>query len=147
MKLNTKDKEILEWASVFHDFGKMLMPKEIINKPGKLDPKERKIINLHAELGYELLKNTSITGKKDIDKRIIDLVKNHHNPMENSGDVLCQILSVADIYSALREKRSYKDQMPVEEALDILDQKAKNGEVSTEVVNALREVTETSVAI
>ena len=88
-------------------------------------------MDLHSELGAELLKSTGMS------ERVINLVKNHHNAGNNT-DILGQILSVADIYSALRETRSYKEALTEREALEILDQKAKNGEVSTEVVSALK---------
>ncbi len=128
--LSAADKKVLEQAAIFHDFGKVLMPEEIINKSGKLDKHEREIIDTHAAIGAELLKTAGMN------KRVTDIIKNHHTPTDN--DILCNILSVADIYSALREERSYKKPMRKEEALSILDQKAEQGEVSTEVVNALK---------
>ncbi len=131
MKLSPLDKKILEEASILHDFGKILIPEEIINKPGKLTEKERNIINLHSELGYELL------SQSGINQRTLNIIRNHHTA-NKSDDILSHILSVADIYSALREERSYKKPLSEEESLKILDQKAHNGEVSTEVVNVLK---------
>lgn len=132
MNLSPADKQILEQACVFHDFGKILIPTEILNKPGVLNEEERKIMDLHAELGYELLSTTGMN------KRTLELIKNHHNSIFQNNDVLGQILSVADIYSALREERSYKRPMTQMEAFKILDQKALSGEVSAEVVNSLK---------
>lgn len=132
MNLSQADKKLLESACVFHDFGKILMPKEILNKPGKLTNEELEIMDMHAQLGYELLSTTSMN------KRILDCIKNHHTPTSENADILVDILSVADKYSALREQRSYKQAYSVSESLNILDQKAKSGEVSTEVVRALR---------
>lgn len=128
--LSQADKKALEQASVFHDFGKVLMPQSIIDKPGRLEPNERKIIDTHAEVGAELLEAAGMN------KRITNIIRNHHTP--KNQDILCNILSVADIYSALREERSYKKPMSKELAFSILDQKAKDGEVSAEVVDALR---------
>ena len=128
--LSQADKKALEQASVFHDFGKVLMPQSIIDKPGILEPNERKIIDAHAEVGAELLEAAGMN------KRVTNIIRNHHTP--KNQDILCNILSVADIYSALREERSYKKPMSKELAFSILDQKAKDGEVSTEVVDALR---------
>lgn len=132
MGISPADKKILETASIFHDFGKILIPAEIINKPSELTDDERKIVDLHSVLGYELLSSSGLN------ERVLELIKNHHNPMSENTDVLGQILSVADIYSALREERSYKPSMSEKEALSLLDQKAEKGEVSTEVVNALK---------
>lgn len=132
MNLSQLDKQVLEQACVFHDFGKILIPQEIINKPAALTPDEKKVMDLHAELGYELLSTTGMNT------RALNLIKNHHMPPSQNSDILGQILSVADIYSALREERCYKEPLSQAEALNILDQKAQNGEVSTEVVNALK---------
>lgn len=140
MNLSSADKKVLEQACVFHDFGKILIPTEILNKPGELTPEEKKIMDLHAEFGYELLSNTNI------DKRVLNLVRNHHMPQAANNDILGQILSVADIYSALREQRSYKQPLTQKEAMQILDQKAQKGEVSTEVVNTLKSVIVNSLA-
>ena len=132
MGISKPEKQLLEQACVFHDFGKILIPSELLEKPDKLTDKEKSIVDLHAQLGYELLSNTGMNN------RVLDLIKNHHNPMPDKADVLGQILSVADIYSALREARSYKNIMSEQEAINLLDQKAREGEVSTEVVNALK---------
>ncbi len=140
MNLPVADKKILEQACVFHDFGKILIPAEILNKPGELTPEEKKIMDMHADFGYELLQKTNLN------KRVLELVKNHHMPQAQNNDVLGQILSVADIYSALREQRSYKAPLSQKDAMKILDQKAKAGEVSTEVVNTLKSVIVNSIA-
>lgn len=131
MKILPYERKILEQACVFHDFGKSVIPNEILNKPGKLTKEEKEIMDLHAEFGYELLKNTPMN------KRVLELVKNHHKPHTNESDIWQDILSVADIFSALREDRVYRPAFSNKDALDILHLKADNGEVSTEVVNAL----------
>lgn len=132
MGIPQAEKQVLEQACVFHDFGKVLIPTEIVNKPGMLTPQEKEIMDLHSELGYELLSTTGMNT------RVLNLVKNHHKQVAENADELGQILSVADVYSALREQRSYKNALSEKDALVVLDQKAKNGEVSTEVVNALK---------
>ena len=130
LKLSAYDKQMLELACVFHDFGKAVIPTEIVNKRGALTSEEKQIMNLHSQLGYELLSQTGIN------KTVLNLVKDHHHP--KTDDILAQILSVADMYSALREERCYKKPLSNKEALNILDQKVKDGEVSAEVVDALK---------
>ena len=132
MGISAADKKILELACVFHDYGKILIPKEILNKPDKLNAAEKEIMDMHAQLGYQLL------SKSNLNKRVLELIKNHHKPCAENADILGQILSVADIYSALKEQRSYKKPLTEKQAFQILDQKAKQGEVSTEVVEALK---------
>ncbi len=138
MQMPYFDRKQLEIACVFHDFGKILIPYEIINKDCELNSSEKQIINLHARLGFELL----ITTKMDL--RILNLIKNHHVNSEINHDVLGKILSVADIYSALREERAYKNPLNAARAVEILDQKAKKGEVSAEVVYVLNQIVNTS---
>ena len=132
MHLPDYEKKLIEQACIFHDFGKILIPDKILNKPSALTPEEKEIMDLHSELGFQLLKHLGIND------RVLNMIRNHHKSVAEDNDLLGQILSVADIYSALRENRAYKRPMSVDTALKILDQKAINGEVSTEVVNALK---------
>ena len=53
------NKETIKEASMLHDLGKVLIPSKILNKPAKLNFKERKIMNIHSTLGYELLKTAA----------------------------------------------------------------------------------------
>ena len=102
----------LQQAAMLHDFGKVLIPDKILNKNGKLTDKEKEIMKLHSELGYELLK-------------------------EQGVNISSQILATADKYSALREKRSYKDAMTRDEALAVIQEDVTNGLIAPEVYNAL----------
>ncbi len=121
VNLNNDDKTILLEAALLHDIGKALIPVEIIDKPGRLTPKEREIIDLHADLGYEILKS------QDIDPRVAQVVKLHHGGLTNDKKIntLAQILSTADVYSALKEKRSYKEAMSDETAKEIMSNDPK----------------------
>ena len=62
LKMNL-DKSIIKEASMLHDLGKVLIPSKILNKPAKLNIKEREIMNIHSTLGYELLKTQNISPK------------------------------------------------------------------------------------
>lgn len=118
----------LQDAAMLHDYGKVLIPSSILNKAGALTNKEQKIMQLHAELGYELLKNTNLSDET------LKLIKNHHNISE---DLSTQILSTADKYSALREKRCYKEALDKDKALSIIKQDVENKIISPDVYNAL----------
>lgn len=128
-------------AAYLHDLGKVLIPKEILYKEGKLSPKETNIMHLHSELGYELLKNT------DIDTTTLNLIRYHHQNQLKSGypfvdnsfsaDLNQQIVSVADKYSALREKRPYKPQMTKEQALTIIYKDVADGKLHPFIFKAL----------
>lgn len=134
--LTPGEKRTLEKACVFHDFGKALIPTEILSKNSELTKQEKEVMDLHTDLGYELLSKTKLN------KRVLNLVRDHHKPQSEESDILGQILTVADIYSALREQRSYKQALTKEQAFTILDDKAKRGEVNQEIVDILRFTTE-----
>lgn len=132
----------LQEAAMWHDFGKILIPDKILNKAGKLDEKEQEIMQLHSELGYELLKN------KGLSDDTLKLIKYHHQTSTGNGYPIInedfeyrlssEILNVADKYTALREKRSYKDPMSHQEALAVIREDVEAGLISEEVYNALR---------
>lgn len=135
------DTKALDDASYLHDLGKVLIPSEILNKPGKLSEKETEIMHKHSELSYELLKSTGL------DNKTLNLIRNHHQNMKKTGypwvskdfnvDLNLQILSAADKYSALTEKRVYKEPMSPKEALTIIYQDVKDGKLSPFVFKAL----------
>ncbi|MCD7740036.1 MAG: HD domain-containing protein [Candidatus Gastranaerophilales bacterium] len=116
-KLNPYERKILLKASLLHDIGKSLIPGEILNKPGKLTPEERKIVDMHAQLGAEILKTTELPQK------VSNVVGLHHTTNTNpakSNDSVSQMLSAADVESALLEKRAYRPPMSRDLAYDIM---------------------------
>lgn len=140
LKYGVNEKSLSD-ACYLHDLGKVLIPDEILNKPARLTPEEEKIMHTHSELSYELLKHT------DIDTRTLDLIKYHHqNPLGSgypqakpdfNADINLQILSAADKFSALTEKRPYKEPLPVEKALAIMYKDVKEEKMHPFVFKAL----------
>lgn len=138
-QVNMKD---LKEGALLHDFGKVLIPPEILNKNGSLTDAEHKIMDLHTELGYYLLKSTGVNNK------VLDLVRNHHDNYldNNSGrsyvpDINLQILNIADKYSALTEKRVYKDAFAPKSALTVIYGDVQRGEVHPFLFTALVKAT------
>ena len=138
------DSEIIKEASMLHDMGKTLIPSKILNKPAKLNKKERKIMNIHSTLGYELLKT------QEINPDTLELIKYHHQNLKHSGypvitgsddisDIGVQIISTADKYSALRETRVYRRKLNRAEALLILYKEVLEGKIDKFVYKALFE--------
>ena len=136
------NKYTLKEASILHDLGKVLIPSKILNKPAKLNTKERKIMNIHSTLGYELLKTQKLSDET------LSLIKYHHQNLKHSGypalspdnnvsDFGVQIISIADKYSALREARVYRKKLSRIEALLILYKEVREGKILPEVYNAL----------
>lgn len=140
LKRSINRKALVE-ATSLHDIAKVIIPENIINKPGRLSDDEREIMDEHAKLSYEMLKST------DLDSETLDLIKNHHHSHNgadgfgryNTENINLQILSIADIYSALREKRSYKTEMSKEQALKILSEETEQGKFHPSVYEALVE--------
>ena len=113
---------VLQQAAMLHDYGKVLIPKEILNKKGALTPEEKKIMELHSEFGYELLK------QQGVNEKVLKLIKYHHQKPDKSGypqaesdfeyDINAQILEAADVYTALIEERPYHKSYSKEDALE-----------------------------
>ena len=145
LKDNLKEglnQESIKEASMLHDLGKVLIPSKILNKPSRLNKKERKIMNIHSTLGYELLKT------QNINEETLDLVKYHHQNLKHTGyplfrasehpsDIAVQIISIADKYSALREARVYRRKLSRIESLLILYKEVLEGKIHKDVYKAL----------
>ena len=125
------DYDTMNKAALLHDVGKAYIPDGILNKNGKLNDYERKIVDKHAQLGYEILKTAGVRGP------VLNLVKNHHT-YSRTNTPMVQILQIADIYSALKEQRPYKAAFSDEQALNILYERAQKGEFDKKYVDALK---------
>ena len=124
----------LEFAALLHDVGKIAIPKEIVNKPGKLDPEEWTIIQTHTLEGERML---SQVGGFMRDVGI--LVRSHHERWDGRGypdglageqiPLEARIIACCDSWNAMRTDRVYRKALPLEAALDELTGKA--GSVSS----------------
>lgn len=112
MKLEKDEIEELTLAGLLHDVGKLMIPKPILNKPGKLTDQEFEIVRMHPQFGYDLLKD------QNYPKRILDAVLNHHERCDGSGypnklsgdsiDDFTLVIATADVYDAMTAARSYR---------------------------------------
>ncbi|MBQ8923696.1 MAG: HD-GYP domain-containing protein [Lachnospiraceae bacterium] len=110
--LDEKQTELVTACGLFHDIGKLLIPQEIIQKPGKLTDEEFQIIKTHPKKGYDLLKS------KNVDPHIQMAALMHHEKCDGSGyplgfkgdkiDWCAKIVTIADIYEAMTAKRVYR---------------------------------------
>lgn len=113
LHLETHDLDILTCCGLFHDIGKMAIPDEVLNKPGKLTDEEFALIKSHPKTGYEMLRN------QDIDTRIKQAALMHHErydgtgyPNKLSSEFLADfamIVAIADVYDAMTAARSYRE--------------------------------------
>ncbi len=122
-KTHNIDREKLEYASLLHDIGKLGIPESILNKPGKLNDEEWVIMKDHPRIGTVILND--IDGLKDTN----DWILYHHERMDGKGyyhlegeniPFAAKIISIADSYSAIVMRRSYKKALEHHEAIKIM---------------------------
>lgn len=109
-------------AGLLHDIGKLDIPVEILNKPGKLNDYEFSIMQTHPRKGYDRL------IQLEVEEQIQDAALHHHEKLSGSGypegttdiTLQTQIITIADIFSALTELRSYKKPMSSSKAFEIM---------------------------
>lgn len=100
-------------AGMLHDIGKVLIPPEIIKKPGALTSEEYQVIKTHPFKGYQLLK------QKNVDERIARAALMHHEKCDGTGYPLglrqekiheiAKIITIVDIYEAMTANRCYRE--------------------------------------
>lgn len=103
----------IEFGAYVHDIGKYLIAKEILFKPSPLDDAEREVVSLHPIHGVEILRDLPY-----ITPTILDAVLYHHERWDGAGypdgltgtaiPLAARIVSVVDVYTSLRARRSYK---------------------------------------
>jgi HD-GYP domain-containing protein (c-di-GMP phosphodiesterase class II) len=100
-------------AGILHDLGKLLIPNAILNKPGKLNAAEWRMIRSHPEIGYRHMKE--LGGVSDL---VLDVCRLHHEALDGSGyplglkadqiSTVVRICTVCDVFDALTSVRPYK---------------------------------------
>lgn len=105
---------MLKQASPMHDIGKVAIPDAVLNKPGRFDAEERRIMDTHAVLGYEMLKHSH----RALLQAAAIVAYEHHEKWDGSGYPQClsgeaihiygRITALADVFDALGSDRVYK---------------------------------------
>ena len=123
--------EQLQMSAPLHDVGKVAIPDAILQKPGKLTPEEFDEMKTHTSQGHRLLSAAEDElGGRSFLHTANEIAHSHHERWDGKGYPLglkgeeiplaARIMSVADVYDALRSKRVYKPAMPHEKAASII---------------------------
>lgn len=125
LEMSERDLEYITTAALLHDLGKLTIPKDILNKPGRLSPEEYALIKTHPVKSYELL-----SDNYGISAHVKQAVLLHHENYDGSGyphglygdeqSIFVRVLHVCDVYDALTSKRPYKDGYCPSEAAEYL---------------------------
>ena len=128
--LSLSDIALIVNASALHDIGKISIPEEILNKPGRLTPEEFEVIKTHSAVGAQILKNAPNRQTEKLIQVAHDICRWHHERYDGNGypdglkgdeiPIAAQVVSVADVYDALTSERVYKSDSRHEKAMEMI---------------------------
>lgn len=146
-KMNLSEEEIdaLRLGCILHDIGKIGVPGEILNRPGRLTPDEFEIVKTHPEASCNICQPLQKTLGLSL-----DVIRHHHEKLDGSGypdglrgdeiSVIARIAGIVDIFDALIANRPYRSAMSRKNAFAILRKEADEGKIDREIVGHLIEM-------
>lgn len=126
--LDADDMELLKFAGLLHDIGKIKIPNEILHKAESLTEDELNEMKKHTEYGVDLLKSSGLSNE-----RLLKIVASHHkwyvstaqgSPTKDDMPFLARIISVADSFDAITSDRCYRAKQDLEYAISELQKGA-----------------------
>lgn len=121
MRLAPERLRVIARGAYLHDLGKIGIPDEILNKPGRLTADERSVIETHPRLGYEMASVVQSLNE------VLPVILHHHERLDGNGypdglagsdiPLEARVVAVADVWDALTSRRAYRDPMSAHEAL------------------------------
>lgn len=140
MGKSDKEQETIYQAGLLHDVGKIRIPVDIINKPGKLTDEEYNLVKIHPVTGYHILKD--ISDQHDM----ATAAKYHHERFDGRGypngiegesiPEMARILAVADSYDAMTSNRSYRKALPQDVVRDEIE-KGKGTQFDADIAEVM----------
>jgi len=116
---------VLASGGLLHDIGKMTIPHDILNKPGRLDDSEFGIMKGHVPETVRILRSNA-----EVPRLVVDIAEQHHEKISGDGypnglkgrelNELARMAAIVDVFSALTDRRVYKPPMPSEKAIGIM---------------------------
>lgn len=118
-------------AAPMHDIGKIGVPDQILQKPGKLTPEEFDIMKTHAANGGQIIKETfADLGEPDYQQIAYEVARYHHEKWNGKGypeglrekkiPLHARIMAIADVFDAVSAKRCYRDALPIDTCFKII---------------------------
>ncbi len=124
--LGEDEARLVELAAPMHDIGKIGIPDQVLNKPGKLNGAEYELMKTHTNLGYDILRKSS----RPIMQAAATVALQHHEKWDGSGypqglagdgiHIYGRIVGVCDVFDALSNQRVYRDVVAVEHVIEIM---------------------------
>ena len=129
--LSKEQIRMITTASALHDIGKISIPDEILNKPGRLTAEEFAVIKGHSMVGANMLSELPLDQKEEpLVKTAYEICRWHHERYDGGGypdglkgeeiPVSAQVVALADVYDALTSERCYKDAYSHEKAIEMI---------------------------
>ena len=150
--LSPEEISLLKDASPMHDIGKIAIPDSILLKPGKLTDEERKEMQSHTTLGFEMLNHSD----RELLKTAALVALQHHEKWDGTGypnglegtdiHIFGRLLAIADVFDALICKRVYKDPWPVKNIIEMFKEESGK-DFDPEVIDAFLKVKDAMVEI
>ncbi|MGN4127141.1 HD-GYP domain-containing protein [Lysinibacillus sphaericus] len=139
---SAEDLRLIGIGALLHDVGKLMVPKEILTKPGRLTHEEFEIMKMHTRYGFDLLRNLH-----SISLLVAHCAYQHHERIDGSGyprglvdfeiHPFAKIIGVADVFDAVTTNRVYREKMLPSQGLAIVE--AGSGTIyDARIVNALK---------
>ncbi len=147
--ISKSDISMISTAAALHDIGKIAIPAEILNKPGRLTPEEFAVMKTHSEIGASMLEALPVHQNESLVRKAYEICRWHHERYDGKGypdglkgdeiPISAQIVALADVYDALTSERVYKKAIPHEKAVEmILD--GQCGQFNPLLLQCLREL-------